>query len=63
MNAPSDSAGTPYPQVPVRADYPAIERDVLARWHRDATFERSVADRPEDDQYLFFDGQIGRAHV
>jgi isoleucyl-tRNA synthetase len=56
MNAPSDSAGTPYPQVPVRADYPAIERDVLARWHRDATFERSVADRPEDDQYLFFDG-------
>ncbi len=56
MNAPSDSARTPYPQVPVRADYPAIERALLARWQQDGTFERSVDERPVDDQYLFFDG-------
>ncbi len=56
MNAPSSSAGLPYPQVPVRADYPAIERAILARWEREGAFERSVDQRPEENQYLFFDG-------
>ena len=56
MNDPSSSAGTPYPQVPVRADYPAIERAVLARWQHEGAFERSVDQRSEDDQYVFFDG-------
>ena len=54
MNAPSDhpgppasSGGQPYPQVASRADYPAIERAILARWEQEDTFARSVENRPE----------------
>ena len=63
MNAPSDhpgppasSGGLPYPQVASRADYPAIERAILARWEQEDTFARSVENRPESDPYLFYDG-------
>ncbi|MPY91576.1 MAG: isoleucine--tRNA ligase [Acidimicrobiia bacterium] len=49
-------AGKPYPDVPVRADYPAIERRVLEQWQRDGTFEASIERRPAADQYIFYDG-------
>ena len=47
---------TPYPKVPSRADYPAIERRILERWTADGTFEASVQQRPEADEYVFYDG-------
>ena len=50
---PSD---TPYPEVPTRADFPAIERRILARWADQATFERSVQQRPAEDEFVFYDG-------
>jgi isoleucyl-tRNA synthetase len=56
MDAPSTTADTPYPPVPVKADYPAIERRILQSWRDQGTFERSVEQRPADDAYLFFDG-------
>lgn len=46
----------PYPEVPTRADFPAIERRVLARWADQDTFHRSVEQRPADDEYVFYDG-------
>jgi len=46
----------PYPKVPSRADYPAMERSILERWTADATFAASVAQRPADDEYVFYDG-------
>jgi isoleucyl-tRNA synthetase len=49
-------AETPYPNVASRVDLPAIERRVLERWIADGTFEASVTDRPEDDEYVFYDG-------
>ncbi len=55
MNAPA-RPDQPYPNVPVKADYPAIERRILDRWEQADTFERSVDDRPAEDAYLFFDG-------
>ena len=55
MDTP-DRADQPYPNVPVRADYPAIERRILERWRTEGTFARSVEERPADDAYLFFDG-------
>lgn len=55
MDTP-DRADQPYPNVPVRADYPAIERRILDRWRTEGTFARSVEERPADDAYLFFDG-------
>ncbi|HTO00363.1 MAG TPA: class I tRNA ligase family protein, partial [Microthrixaceae bacterium] len=60
MNAPDPDAvaGTPYPSVPSRADYPAIERRILERWTDQDTFERSIAQRREAgaDEYVFNDG-------
>jgi isoleucyl-tRNA synthetase len=50
------SSQQPYPDVPSRADYPAIEERILARWAAEDTFERSVDQRPRDDAYVFYDG-------
>jgi isoleucyl-tRNA synthetase len=46
----------PYPAVPVRADYPALEQKLLARWESDDTFNRSIAQRNADDEFVFYDG-------
>ncbi len=51
---------TPYPDVPPRADFPALERAILARWEDERTFERSVDAHPPQAeggrQYVFNDG-------
>ena len=51
---------THYPDVPPRADFPAIERAILDRWEREGTFAASVEMRePASDggaQYVFNDG-------
>ena len=52
----STSNNTPYPRVPNRADFPAIERAVLDRWAENSTFQNSIDTRPEDDEYVFYDG-------
>src|SRR5690606_25555216 len=46
----------PYPDVAPNADHPAIERGVLERWAEDRTFQRSIEQRPADDEYVFYDG-------
>ena len=46
----------PYPDVTPNADYPEIEERVLARWAEDRTFQRSIDQRPDDDEYVFYDG-------
>ena len=43
------STDTPYPSVPTRADFPAMERRILDQWERQRTFERSGEQRPVDD--------------
>ena len=52
----STDADTPYPKVPSRADYPAVERRILERWAADATFEASVDGRADAPRYVFNDG-------
>jgi len=52
----SNDGQSPYPKVPSRADYPAIERRILEGWAADRTFEASVDQRPLDDEYVFYDG-------
>ena len=50
----------PYPEVPSRADFPAIEERILQRWENDETFIASVEARPPEaeggEQYVFNDG-------
>jgi isoleucyl-tRNA synthetase len=49
-------AGTPYPSVAARADFPAIERRILERWKADKTFQQSIEQRPADQEFVFYDG-------
>ena len=39
-----------------RLDMPHIAQAILAEWEREKTFERSVEERPEDHQFVFFEG-------
>ena len=45
----------PYPSVG-SPDFPAIERRVLDRWKTEGTFEESVQARPDDSDWVFYDG-------
>ncbi|MGR2751708.1 isoleucine--tRNA ligase [Agromyces arachidis] len=37
-------------------DFPAIERDVLAHWKADGTFQASIDQRDGADEWVFYDG-------
>ena len=52
----SDSTSAPYPEVPARADFPAIEQRILEQWKKDETFQASMDQRPSDNEFVFYDG-------
>ena len=53
----SSNENLPYPDVPQRADYPAIEEAILELWDTENTFEASVEAREGgDNEYVFYDG-------
>ncbi|MDQ1375736.1 MAG: isoleucyl-tRNA synthetase [Actinomycetota bacterium] len=58
--AAENPVDSPYPRVGERADFPALEEEILASWDRDHTFEASVEARAagEDgsNEYVFYDG-------
>ena len=43
-------------EVPIAVNFPALEREVLARWEREGTFARSVEARRGGPEYVFYDG-------
>ncbi len=45
----------PYPAVD-KPDFPAIEARILRRWEEAETFQASVDGRPDDNEYVFYDG-------
>jgi isoleucyl-tRNA synthetase len=56
----AEATSVPYPSIPSRADFAAIERRILARWAEEKTFERSVENRPRSreggTEFVFYDG-------
>jgi len=46
----------PYPDVPASPRFPRIEDEVLAEWEKADTFRRSVDARPDDNEFVFYDG-------
>ena len=50
------AGGLPYPQVADKADFPQVEREILAFWAEDGTFEASVKARSTAKEYVFYDG-------
>ncbi len=51
----SDASNPPYPAVS-KPDFPAIETKILQRWAEDNTFQESIDQRPDDSEYVFYDG-------
>ncbi|MEN9506983.1 MAG: isoleucyl-tRNA synthetase [Actinomycetota bacterium] len=45
-----------YPPVEPQPHFPTLERDVLAFWNADGTFEASIEARSDADEYVFYDG-------
>jgi isoleucyl-tRNA synthetase len=58
--AASSPAASPYPRVGERADFPAIEEEILTSWDEQHTFEASVEARSAgengDNEFVFYDG-------
>src|SRR6202451_3286393 len=44
------------PPLPAQADFPAIEREMLARWNRQRTFEASLKQTEGADRWTFYEG-------
>lgn len=52
----SNPKTTHYPEAKATPDFPTIEREVLATWALQRTFQRSIDARPADQEYVFYDG-------
>ncbi|MBO0802803.1 MAG: isoleucine--tRNA ligase [Nocardiopsaceae bacterium] len=44
------------PALPGRPDFPAIEHEMLARWSRERTFERSLEQTADGPRWTFYEG-------
>lgn len=45
-----------FPAAPSPTELPAVDAEILAFWKDDDTFQASIDERPEDDQFVFYDG-------
>ncbi|MFW5661962.1 MAG: class I tRNA ligase family protein, partial [Oceanicaulis sp.] len=45
-----------FPAAPSPAELPKVDREILEFWKADATFQASIDTRPENDQFVFYDG-------
>jgi len=46
----------PYPKTEPRADFPALEHDILAWWRADDTFHKTLEKTKQGHPFSFFDG-------
>jgi len=45
-----------YKKLPVKVNYPELEKEILAFWKDNNIFKRSVEERPVDKQFIFYEG-------
>ena len=45
-----------YPDVEQQPSFPALEKAVIERWDAEKTFERSIEQRADADEFVFYDG-------
>jgi len=45
-----------FDKAPAPAELPKVDREILDFWKADGTFQASIDERPEDDQFVFYDG-------
>ena len=56
MEAPASVPHTAFRVVPSQVNFPALEEETLALWAKSGTFEKSVAQRPAENPFIFYDG-------
>ncbi len=42
--------------VDTKIDFPKVEEQILSFWEKEDVFSKSIEQRPEDNQYVFYDG-------
>lgn len=42
--------------IDTKIDFPKVEEQVLTFWEKEDVFKKSIEQRPEDNQYVFYDG-------
>lgn len=45
-----------YPETVAKPNFPEIEEKILAFWNKNRIFERSIDERDEKDEFVFYDG-------
>lgn len=45
-----------YPELNAKIDFPQMEKGILNFWEQDKTFEKSVHNRDNDEEFVFYDG-------
>jgi len=45
-----------FAKAPSPAELPKVDAEILTFWKADNTFQASIDERPEDDQFVFYDG-------
>ena len=45
-----------FQSLPAKPDFPALEEKVLGFWKKNKIFEKSIKQRSEDNQFVFYDG-------
>ncbi|PDQ34417.1 MAG: isoleucine--tRNA ligase [Candidatus Lumbricidophila eiseniae] len=56
LAAPVNGAKASSTHIPASPNFPVIEREILAFWKRDATFDASIARREGAPEWVFYDG-------
>ena len=56
VNLPVEEMWAMFKEVSSKADFPALEKEVLAFWDKEDIFKKSVEQRKGNDEYVFYDG-------
>ena len=53
----TEQPSKPYPEVSPQANFPVMEKEILAQWQENGTFRQSVEQREAgSNEYVFYDG-------
>jgi len=52
----SEKSETTYPIIQSSASFPHIEENILKKWEKELTFEKSISNRDDANEFVFYDG-------
>ncbi|MAS86463.1 MAG: isoleucine--tRNA ligase [Micavibrio sp.] len=51
-----DTDFKPYPEAKPNSSFPKMEEEILNFWKKENIFKKSIENRPENDEFVFYDG-------